>query len=78
MINICDSFYLANRRNGKEHLHFVISNPDGNGNVLLVNISSLNEYESDRSCVLNSTDHELIRHPSVIKYARAHYCSKNI
>lgn len=76
MINICDSFYLANRENGKEHLHFVISNPDKNGYVLLVNISTLNEYESDKSCVLNSTDHERIKHPSIIKYAKAHSCKK--
>ena len=55
-----------------EHLYFVISDPDPEENVLVVNLTTFNNkpYE-DSSCILNKGDHPFIKRSSNIFYYKA-------
>jgi hypothetical protein len=51
------------------HVWFVISDPDENDNVLIVNCSSIKPYlKHDPSCLLDSCDHSALSKPSFIYY----------
>lgn len=52
------------------HLYFVITEPDDEGKVLLVNITE-NEEDRDQSCVLQPKEHPYIRKESVVNYREA-------
>lgn len=55
-----------------KHLYFVISDPDVDNNVLLVNLTTMrNKPGEDKSCILNIGDHPFIKHKSIIDYKRA-------
>jgi len=51
-------------------LHFVISDPDDEGKVLVVNMTS-DDGTHDRTCVLVVGDHIEVKHQSVINYIDA-------
>ncbi|WP_096525242.1 hypothetical protein [Candidatus Endomicrobiellum trichonymphae] len=56
----------------KNHLRFVISDPDVYGNVLTVNMTTLyNRERADISCVLDCGDHPGIKHESFVAYQKA-------
>lgn len=52
----------------KPHLHVVITEPDPQGWVVLVSVTT-RRAKSDTMVCLNPGDHEFITHPSVITYA---------
>lgn len=56
----------------KLHLRFIISDPDLEGNVLVVSMTTRkNLLWEDLSCVLRSEDHERVKHESFIYYEKA-------
>ena len=51
------------------HLYIVISDPDEDGNVLVVSINTLRrESRQDKSCVLDRNDHDFIKNKSIVRY----------
>lgn len=71
-----ESFWREDSKNKKGnplgHLYFVISNPDIDNNVLVVNMTTLrNTGREDLSCILNIGDHPRITDKSYIVYDRA-------
>ncbi|MBA7533137.1 hypothetical protein ES705_25372 [subsurface metagenome] len=58
--------------NPLKHLYFVISNPDIDNNVLVVNMTTVkNTGREDLSCILDVGDHPEITNKSYIKYDKA-------
>jgi len=61
--------------NSIKHLRFIISDTDPDGNILVVNMTSVptkfevNYY--DKSCILNKGEHPRIKQQSYIKYSKA-------
>jgi len=64
-----ESFW-CNDNSGGEHLYFIISDPDSDNNVLVVNITEERD-RSDKSCSLDVGDHPAIRKKSVVYYKKA-------
>ncbi|MDR3306475.1 MAG: hypothetical protein LBS61_02205 [Endomicrobium sp.] len=64
-----ESFW-CNDNSGGEHLYFIISDPDSDNNVLVVNITE-ERNRSDKSCSLDVGDHPSIRKKSVVYYRKA-------
>ena len=61
------------------HLHIIISDPDIDKNVMVVNVTTWHETgREDESCILNCGDHPFIQHKSYITYhyAREINCVK--
>ena len=56
----------------ESHLFVVITTPDCEGNVLVVNMTTLKVTTEDRSCVLNAGDHPFVTHPTAINYGEYH------
>jgi hypothetical protein len=53
----------------RKHLRIVISDPDVDGNVLIVSLSSIKPHRyHDPSCVLEQENHSFIKHLSYINY----------
>jgi len=61
--------------NGIKHLRFIISDIDPDGNILVVNMTTIpTEFKNnyyDKSCILNKGEHPKIKHKSYIKYSKA-------
>jgi hypothetical protein len=54
------------------HLRFVISEPDVDGKVLVVHMTSFRgNGREDMSCILNPGDHECVTDKSYIRYDKA-------
>jgi hypothetical protein len=54
------------------HLRFVLSDPDVDGKVLVVHMTSSRENgREDQSCILQAGDHDCVRNRSFIRYDRA-------
>ena len=54
------------------HIYFVISNPDIDNNVLIVNMTTIrNTGREDLSCILHIGDHPRITNESYIRYDKA-------
>lgn len=60
-----DTFKLE--RNGEGHLWVVISQPTGDGSIVMVNLTTM-RTGSDLSCVLAPGDHPFVQHATVIAY----------
>jgi len=52
----------------KEHLYFIISDPNEDGRVLLVNLTTY-QPGKDKTCILNEGEHPFINHKSTIEYS---------
>lgn len=65
-----DTYLLYDEDNydGKPHLHVVITEPDEDGQIVLVSVTT-RRAKSDTMVCLNIGDHEFIIQPSVITYA---------
>lgn len=55
----------------RKHLHVVCNDPDADGNVLIVGICSVTMAPHDTTCILQAHEHDFLRHPSYVLYARA-------
>ena len=65
-------FWRKDEDGANRHLRFVISDPDVDGTVLTVHMTSYHgNGREDTSCILNPGDHECIRSKSYIRYDRA-------
>jgi hypothetical protein len=65
-------FWRRDEDGENRHLRFVISDPDVDGKVLIVHMTSYHDNgREDTSCILNPGDHECIRSKSFIRYDRA-------
>jgi len=53
-----------------EHLWIIITKPDENGMVAMVNVTTKRAFV-DESCILQVGDHPYVQHESVIAYQRA-------
>lgn len=65
-----DTFLLFDEENPAEkaHLHLVITDPDDQGQCVLVSVTT-RRAKSDTMVCLNAGDHPFLTHPSVITYA---------
>ena len=66
MVSVGDTCWITDR-SGESHLYFVITEPDEDSKILLVNMTDVNNI-SDKSCVLTPSDHQTITKKSVIRY----------
>ena len=56
----------------KKHLWFIISAPDPNGRVVIVNLTSWHGRKTDDpACIVDVGEHEFIHHKSYVNYADA-------
>lgn len=55
----------------RKHLHVVCNDPDGDGNVALVSVCSVTGTNHDTTCILQSHEHDFVKHESFVLYARA-------
>lgn len=61
---------MATPKNGKDdlkHLFIVLTHPNQDNDVLIVNLSSLYN-RCDKTCTLDNQDHAFIKHTSYIAY----------
>lgn len=65
-----DSLFLKNPGTGVGHLYFILTEPNKDNRVLLVNITT-HRFGKDETCILNVGDHPFIRHKSVVEYSEA-------
>lgn len=66
------SFHRKSDEEKKSHVRFVISNPDPENMVLVVNMTTFRGTgREDLSCILNTEDHKRVKHKSYIFYAKA-------
>jgi len=64
---------------GLEHMYFVLSEPDIEDKVLVVNITDINNPAGkDTSCILNVGDHPKITKKSVAYYKKAMEMSASV
>lgn len=63
------SYFKIDNGEKKPHLQFIISDPDPDDYVLVVNSTTYyNTGREDKSCLLNHGDHKKIKHLSYIAY----------
>jgi hypothetical protein len=55
----------------RKHLHVICNDPDPQGDVLIVSISSVTAAAHDKTCVLQSYEHDFLQRPSYVYYAKA-------
>jgi len=55
----------------KKHLHIVCTDPDANGNVVIVGITSYSNPLCDQTCILQATDHSWLSRKSYVFYRNA-------
>lgn len=66
------TFWLKNIDECDPHLRFIISDPDENNMVMVVNMTTYrNTVREDNSCILNKGEHSQIVHKSFIKYSKS-------
>ena len=59
----------------KKHLHIVCNDPDANGCVVIVGITTYTNDLCDQTCVLQSGEHPWLRHLSFVLYRKAEVVS---
>jgi len=60
---------------GKKHLHVICSDPDANGDVVIVGIASYVNDLCDQTCILEAHEHPWLRHTSFVLYRKAEIVS---
>lgn len=65
-----ETFHAQSPSSTRPHLYVAITDPDSEGNIVLVNLTSQSQLK-DQSCILNVGDHPFIKHETVINYADA-------
>jgi hypothetical protein len=60
--------FLFDLRNEPAHLWVIVSDPDADGNCLIVSLTSFKGC-SDRTVVLNAGEHPFIKWPTCVAYA---------
>jgi hypothetical protein len=66
-----DTYFIAFQHTGpKRHLWVLATEPDADGRIVLVSISSLRDG-TDQTVVLQRGDHPFVTHPSCVFYADA-------
>jgi hypothetical protein len=63
---IGDTFFGTTVPGAPPHLYVIISNPDPDGNVILVNLTS--QTLNDRNCLLSPGDHPFVAKETAIAY----------
>lgn len=61
-----DCFKYIQKR--EPHLWVVISDPERDSNVLIVNLTTFRHHKDD-TCILNQGDHPFVQHETCINYA---------
>jgi len=59
----------------KKHLHIVCNDPDLNGDVMIVSITTYTNDLCDQTCVLHAHEHPWLRHKSYVLYRNAQIIS---
>lgn len=59
------------------HLWIILTDLDGDGKVVIVNVTSLRPDTADKTTVLRAGDHPFIKHDSVVYYADARFADAN-
>ena len=59
----------------RKHLHVICTDPDPQGNVLIVGVCSVTAARHDATCILQAHEHDFLKHPSYAFYARAEVVS---
>lgn len=59
----------------KKHLHIICCDPDANGLVVIVGISTYTHDLCDQTCVLQAHEHPWLRHQSFVLYRKAEIVS---
>jgi len=65
------AFYRCHK--GQNHPWVILSNPDSDGRVLCVNITTLREESVDDECILEPADYAWLTHRSVVAFSRARF-----
>lgn len=55
----------------RKHLHIVCTDPDTDGNVIMVSVNSITNAMHDATCLLMPHEHDFLRHNSYVAYNRA-------
>lgn len=61
----------------RKHLHVICNDPVSDGNVLIVGICSVTAATHDTTCILQSHDHDFLKHNSYVLYAKASIVTEN-
>ena len=69
-LNAGDTFSLPIRMIWKEHLFVVVYDPSPEAEILIVNFTSIKPH-SDRTTILQTTDHPYISKETVVNYSDA-------
>ncbi|CAN7432153.1 hypothetical protein [Rhizobium sp. LjRoot254] len=56
---------------GRRHLHVVCTDPDGDGNQLIVSITTWTNNLCDAACIIQPHEHAWLRHQSYVFYRKA-------
>ena len=66
------TFILRRPGDGKGHLWVVLTDPDDNGFVLVVSLTTLRDRNNtDTTVILSPGDHDFIKHDTVVSYKDA-------
>ena len=69
-----DAIYMPKFSGGTPHLWIIVTEPDGNGDVAMVNVTSW-RANSDETVIIESGEHHRITHRSVVFYQDARISS---
>ena len=54
-----------------KHLHVVCTDPDANGNQIIVSITTWRNEQCDDTCIMDAYMHPFLTHKSYVLYSRA-------
>ena len=74
MLRRGDTVLMPKYSDATPHLWILLTEPDGNGDVVIVNVTSLKNHP-DQTTILKIGDHSYIKHDSVVLYADARIVS---
>ncbi len=74
MLKPGDAVLMPKYADATPHMWIVLTAPDGNSNIVIVNVTSLKNHP-DQTTILKVGDHTYIKHDSVVLYADARIVS---